>query len=41
MANSKAPVKIFDDSVHKYEGIATLCVMIVHSRDLGRLRAYF
>ena len=42
VANSKAMVKDFPaNSAQMYEGIATFRVMVVHSRDLGKLRAYF
>ena len=35
VANSKATEKFHADNVPKYEGIATLHVMAVYSRDLG------
>ena len=39
MANNKAAIKISRRPRAKYEGLATLCVMVIHSR--GKLKAYF
>ena len=39
---NKATVKLTPvDSLPKYEGIATICVMAVYSGGLGMLLAYF
>ena len=40
MANSKATVKISCQQRAKYEGIASLHVMVVGSRDVGKLQAH-
>ena len=41
MDKSNTTVKFPDDNKPKYEGIAKFRVIVVCSKDIGKLRAYF